>query len=78
MTVPFDIKIFDWIYESGKYLLPLLFVLWLTWLICVTILRKKGSFYVLRRLFLFIVCLVQLLPGADGITVWNCVTAMQL
>ena len=24
MDIPFDIKIFNWIYESGKYLLPLL------------------------------------------------------
>ena len=52
MTVPFDIKIFDWIYESGKYLLPLLFVLWLTWLICVTILRKKRQFLCTSAAFL--------------------------
>ena len=26
MDIPFDIKMFNWIYESGKYLLPLLFV----------------------------------------------------
>lgn len=45
MDIPFDIKIFSLIYESGKYLLPLLFVLWLTWLICVTILRKKKAVF---------------------------------
>ena len=44
MDIPFDIKIFNWIYESGKYLLPLLFVLWLTWLFGVIILRKRKQF----------------------------------
>ncbi|MBQ9755112.1 MAG: hypothetical protein IJV93_10240 [Lentisphaeria bacterium] len=44
MDIPFDIKIFNWIYESGKYLLPLLFILWLTWLIYVIILRRKRQF----------------------------------
>ena len=44
MDIPFNIRIFNWIYESGKYLLPLLFVLWLTWLIYVIILRRKRQF----------------------------------
>ena len=44
MDIPFYIKIFNLIYESGKYLLPLLFVLWLTWLIYVIILRRKRQF----------------------------------
>lgn len=44
MSIPWDIKIFSWIYESGKYLLPLIFVLWLTWLISVVILRKRKQF----------------------------------
>ena len=52
MDIPFDIKIFNWIYESGKYLLPLLFVLWLTWLICVTILRRKRQFLCTSAAFL--------------------------
>ena len=52
MDIPFDIKIFSLIYESGKYLLPLLFVLWLTWLICVTILRKKKQFLCTSAAFL--------------------------
>ena len=41
MDIPFNIRIFNWIYESGKYLLPLLFILWLTWLIWAIILRRK-------------------------------------
>ena len=52
MDIPFDIKIFNWIYESGKYLLPLLFVLWLTWLICVTILRRRKQFLCTSAAFL--------------------------
>ena len=52
MDIPFEIKIFNWIYESGKYLLPLLFVLWLTWLICVTILRRRKQFLCTSAAFL--------------------------
>lgn len=52
MNIPFDIKIFSWIYESGKYLLPLLLVLWLTWLCCVIILRKKKQFLFTSVMFL--------------------------
>ena len=52
MDIPFDIKIFNWIYESGKYLLPLLFVLWLTWLFCVIILRKRKQFWLTSAAFL--------------------------
>jgi len=52
MDIPFDIKMFNWIYESGKYLLPLLFVLWLTWLFCVIILRKRKQFLLTSAAFL--------------------------
>ena len=52
MNIPFDIKIFNWIYESGKYLLPLLLVLWLTWLCCTVILRKKKQFLFTSVMFL--------------------------
>ena len=58
MTIPFDIRIFSLIYESGKYLLPLLFVLWLTWLICVTILRRRKQFLLTSAAFLFF-CLLS-------------------
>lgn len=58
MDIPFDIKIFNWIYESGKYLLPLLFILWLTWLICVTILRRKRQFLFTSVAFLLF-CLLS-------------------
>ena len=44
MTIPFDIRIFNIVYESGKYLLPALLVLWLVWLIYVMILRKRKQF----------------------------------
>ena len=52
MDIPFDIKIFNWIYESGKYLLPLLFVLWLTWLFGVIILRRRKQFLLTSAAFL--------------------------
>ena len=58
MDIPFDIKIFNWIYESGKYLLPLLFVLWLTWLFCVVILRKRKQFLLTSAAFLMF-CLLN-------------------
>ena len=52
MDIPIDIKCFSWIYESGKYLLPLLFVLWLTWLFCVIIMRKRKQFLLTSAVFL--------------------------
>ena len=54
MTIPFDIRIFSLIYESGKYLLPLLFVLWLIWLICVAILRLRKQFLFTSAVFLLL------------------------
>ena len=58
MDIPFGIKIFNWIYESGKYLLPFLFVLWLTWLFCVIILRKRKQFLLTSAAFL-IFCMLS-------------------
>ena len=52
MDIPLDIKVFNWIYESGKYLLPFLLVLWLTWLIAVLILRKKKQFLCTSAVFI--------------------------
>lgn len=58
MDIPFDIKVFNLIYESGRYLLPFLFVLWLTWLIAVIILRKKKQFLCTSAAFI-IFCLLS-------------------
>ena len=54
MVVPFDIRIFSWIYEAGRYLLPILFVLWLIWLICVAILRQRKQFLFTSAVFLLL------------------------
>ena len=59
MDIPFSIKVFSWIYESGKYLLPLLLLMWLTWLISVTIFRKKKQFLYTSVLF-FVFCLLNI------------------
>ena len=58
MDIPLNIKVFNWIYESGKYLLPFLLVLWLTWLIAVLILRKKKQFLCTSAVFI-IHCLLN-------------------
>ena len=58
MEISFDVKIFSLIYESGKYLLPFLFVLWLTWLFSVIILRKRKQFLLTSAAFLLF-CLLS-------------------
>ena len=59
MDIPFSITIFNWIYESGKYLLPFLFVLWLTWLICTAVLRKRKQFLCTSAVF-FLYCILSI------------------
>ena len=52
MVLPLDIRIFSWMYESGRYLLPLLFILYLVWLVFVTVLRRRKQFLLAPVVFL--------------------------
>lgn len=52
MAIPFSIRIFNIVYESGKYLLPALLTLWLVWLICVIIQRKRKQFFWTSAVFI--------------------------
>ena len=51
MALPWDIRIFSWIYESGRYLLLLLFILYPVWLIFITVLRRRKQFLLAPAVF---------------------------